>query len=267
MQTLTDIKSLLASRDIRPRHRFGQNFLHDHNLIRRLIDASGVRAGDRVLEVGPGTGALTEPLVEMGCTVIACEIDRDMQAIVRERLGERVMLIEGDCLDGKHALSAELARALGSEPFTLVANLPYQAATPLMAILLADYPQCQGQFVTIQKEVAQRLAAKPGDDQWGAISLLATVFSRVEWLATLPASCFWPAPEVTSAMIALHTLTPRPSVDAHALGVFAQRLFCKRRKQLGAVLGRDFPFPPDIDPCVRAETLRPEQVIMLMERA
>ncbi len=267
MQTLTEIKALLASRGIRPRHRFGQNFLHDHNLIRRLVESSAVRAGDVVLEVGPGTGALTEPLVDLGCRVIACEIDRDMQSIVRERLGNRVTLIEGDCLDGKHALSSGLAAALGTEPFTLVANLPYQAATPLMATLLTDYPQCRGQFVTIQKEVAQRLAASPGDDQWGSISVLASVFAGVEWIATLPSSCFWPAPDVTSAMVALRPRHPRPAIDARELGEFSQRLFSKRRKQLGAVLGRGFPFPTGIDPGARAETLTPPQVVALLDAA
>lgn len=268
MQTLTEIKSLLAARGIRPRHRFGQNFLHDHNLIRRLIDASGVQPGNLVLEVGPGTGALTEPLLEMGCRVIACEIDRDMQSIVRERLeahlGNRLSLVEGDCLDGKHALAPALAALLAREPFTLVANLPYQAATPLMAILLSDYPLCRGQFVTIQREVADRLLATPGSDAWGAISVLASLLAHVELIATLPASCFWPAPEVTSAMVAIRPMAPRPALDLKALAAFTHALFSKRRKQLGAVLGRDYPFPTGIDPNARAETLSAPDIVRLL---
>ncbi|MDA1008021.1 MAG: 16S rRNA (adenine(1518)-N(6)/adenine(1519)-N(6))-dimethyltransferase RsmA [Planctomycetota bacterium] len=267
MQSLTEIKALLAERGLRPRHRFGQNFLHDHNLLNRLIDRSGVQRGDLVLEIGPGTGALTEPLVERGCRVIACEIDRDMCAIVRQRLGDRVTLIEGDCLDGKHAMSPAIVAAIGDEPVTLVANLPYQVATSVMANLLCDYPSCRGQYVTIQREVGDRLAALPGGDAWGPISVTMSILARVEMVASLPPSCFWPAPEVRSAMVAIEPIQPRPEVDMAALSPFLHTLFCKRRKQIGSILGRSFPFPSGIDPMLRPEVLTPAQILQLLAAA
>ena len=170
-QTLTEIREELAARGIRPKHKFGQNFLHDHNQLRKLLSAANVQPGELVLEVGPGTGTLTETLMDAGCEVVACELDRDMAEIVRSRNAHRmgaapgkVTIVEADCLDGKHALGAKALEALAGRPFVLVANLPYQAATPLMATLLERHPECRGQFVTIQREVGDRLMAKAGDD-------------------------------------------------------------------------------------------------------
>ncbi len=269
MQTLTQIRAMLEAHGLSPRHAFGQNFLLDHNLIRALVDASGVGAGDLVLEVGPGTGTLTEELLARGARVVACEIDRGLAALLRERLGANpdFALVEGDCLDGKHALNPALLAALdnasggasGDTPFRLVANLPYSAGTPVMTILLADVPRCVGLYVTVQLEVAQRLAASPGSKEFGPLGVLAQSVADVRLLAKLPRECFWPRPDITSAMVAI-TRRPTPrTADARALVDFAQRLFSARRKQLGAVLGRSRPFPPGIDPTARAESLTIEQ--------
>ena len=200
-QTLSEIRAELEARGIRPKHRFGQNFLHDQNQLRRLVAASGVTAGDLVLEVGPGTGTLTETMLDAGCEVVACEIDRDMAAIVRARNAHRMgrapgmlTVVEADCLDGKHAVGREVLRALDGRTFTLVANLPYQAATPLMATLLERHPECRGQFVTIQREVADRLMAGAGSDAYGPISVSMALLAHVEPVAVLGPGCFWPAP-------------------------------------------------------------------------
>ncbi len=272
MQTLTDIRQLLEVRGIRPRHRFGQNFLHDHNQIRRLIARSGVRAGECVVEVGPGTGALTEALVEVGAEIVACEIDRDMAAIVTERVvapsSGRVTLVVGDCLDGKHAISAalleEIGRRFGGRPFRLIANLPYQAATPLMVLLLTTRLDCIGQYVTIQREVADRLKAAPRTGAYGPLSILTSLLAEVEVFAELPPSCFWPAPEVTSAMIAIETLSATRTFDAAQLSAFMHTLFSKRRKQLGSILGRDGVWPEGVDPSMRPEEVSPRQMLALM---
>ncbi|MCZ6735981.1 MAG: 16S rRNA (adenine(1518)-N(6)/adenine(1519)-N(6))-dimethyltransferase, partial [Planctomycetota bacterium] len=98
MQTLSEIRAVLAERGIRPKHRLGQHFLHDKNQVNRLVHAAGVQPGDVVLEVGPGTGALTEALLDRGAEVIACEVDRNLAAIIADRFGPRVRLICGDCL-------------------------------------------------------------------------------------------------------------------------------------------------------------------------
>jgi len=283
MQTLSEIKSLLASRGLSPRHRFGQNFLHDHNQLKRLVKAAGIGDGGAgvppvILEVGPGTGSLTETLLERGAEVIACEIDRDLAALLRERVGDRITLIEGDCLDGKHAINPAIVDAIGGRSFQLVANLPYNAATPLMINLLIDHPNCAGMFMTIQKEVADRLMAGPSTKGYGPLSIIAQAFARVELIGVVPASCFWPAPEVTSAMVAVvpdegvkesrhRGMTRSPSADRRAFAKFVTTLFTKRRKQLGSILGRDHALPVGIEPAMRPEDLTVEQARALYEVA
>jgi 16S rRNA (adenine1518-N6/adenine1519-N6)-dimethyltransferase len=262
-QTLAEIKQLLQARGLAPQKRFGQNFLIDQNLVRKLVDESAVAPGELVLEVGPGTGTLTEELLDRGCRVIACELDRGLAALLRERLGTQpnFTLIEGDCLASKRALSPELAAALGSRPFTLVANLPYGAATPLLLILLTAYPACRGMYVTIQKEVGDRLAAAPGSDAYGAISVVAQTLATVRTIAKLPPECFWPRPDITSVMIAIERRPEHGIDDPAALADFCQRVFEKRRKQLGSVLGREALWPSGIDPTMRAERLAPHQIV------
>lgn len=272
MQTLSEIRALLDMRGIRPRHRLGQNFLHDHNQIRKLIARAGVQRGDKVLEVGPGTGALTEALVEAGACVVACELDPQMAAILSERViaqaPSQVTLVQCDCLDGKHHLAAELVRVIderfAGQRFRLVANLPYQAATPLMILLMTTRPDCIGQFVTIQREVADRLVALPGSGDYGPLSILAALLTRSEIFATLAPSCFWPAPEVNSAMIALESLLEKPAIDIPQLSAFMHTLFSKRRKQLGAILGREGAWPAGVVPTMRPEELSPNQIVELM---
>jgi len=269
VQSLTQIRELLESRGLAPRKALGQNFLVDHNLIRKLVDASGVRPGDLVLEVGPGTGTLTEELLARGCRVVAAELDRGLAALLRERLAPHpnFALIEGDALASKRELSPEIVRALGNGPFRLIANLPYGAATPVMLALLIDFPQCRAMHVTIQREVADRLLASPGTRDYGPITVIAHALATIERLATLPPECFWPRPDVTSAMVSLvrrpDPLTPHP----RRLADFVQCLFTKRRKQLGAVLGRAFPFPEGITPDQRAESLPAQMLVALADAA
>lgn len=267
MQTLTEIKEILASRGMSPRKGFGQNFLTDHNLIRKLVDAANPLPTETVLEIGPGTGTMTEELLARGCRVIACEIDRGLSVWLREHFGsnDRFTLVEGDCLDTKSSLSAEALAAIGpaNAPFLLISNLPYAAATPVMSTLLADHPSCRGLFVTIQKEVADRLAALHGSKDFGTLSVLAQAVATVETVAKLPPGCFWPQPDVTSAMIAIRRLATPRHESPRALAGFCQKLFEKRRKQIGAILGREGPWPEGITPELRAEQLSVEQLIVL----
>ncbi|MBS0196701.1 MAG: ribosomal RNA small subunit methyltransferase A [Planctomycetes bacterium] len=266
MQTLAQIKQMLESRGLAPRKSLGQNFLIDHNLIRKLVDAANVKSGEVVLEVGPGTGALTGELLERGVIVIAAEMDVGLSVLLRERFGEfgdRFTLVEGDCLRTKHELAPGVVAGLAGRPFVLVANLPYGAATPVMSILMADYPSCRGLFVTIQREVADRLAAKPGSKDYGTLSVLAACVAEFEHIATLPPACFWPRPDVTSAMIGLRRRTTPLAEPPRELAAFCQRLFEHRRKQIGSILGRQFAFPPGISAEARAEQLSLEQFIAL----
>lgn len=274
MQTLSEIKAMLEARGFSPRKAFGQNFLIDHNLIRRLVDAAGLAPGDAVLEIGPGTGTLTEELLARGCRVVAGEIDRGLCTLLRERFagaGQSFTLVEGDCLDGKRALAAPLVEAVArlagpAGTFRLVSNLPYGAGTSVLSILLADYPACVGLFATIQREVADRLTARPGSGDFGPVSVLAQAVGEIEAIAALPPECFWPRPDVTSAMVAVKRRAHPLCADPRRLVDHAQALLSKRRKQLGSLVGRDFPWPPGVTPSMRAEDLGIEQFVAMSER-
>ncbi len=274
-QTLSQIRAMLDERGLAPKKSLGQNFLVDQNLLGKLVDASGAAAGDLVLEVGPGTGTLTRTLLERGAEVVACEMDAGLCALLRETLGVeyagRFTLIEGDCLASKRAVNPALADALGDRAFTLVANLPYQAATPLILALLTGHERCASMHVTIQKEVADRLIAGPGTKTYGSIGVVAQALADVERIATLPPECFWPRPDVTSAMISI-TRRDEPLVpggpDAWArFAAIVQVLFASRRKQLSAAIKRAAPRPVDLPEGVlanaRVESLPVERVVAL----
>tara|TARA_B100001059_G_scaffold234544_1_gene277395 strand:- start:7 stop:840 length:834 start_codon:yes stop_codon:yes gene_type:complete len=262
MQTISEIREILNERGLHPKHRMGQNFLHDQNQLRRLLDASKVGPGDLVLEVGPGTGTLTEALLEKECEVIASELDKDMGDIIESRLGSRLTLVRGDCLDGPRAFSQDVLSALNDRSFRLVANLPYGAASPIMS-LLAAMPQCLGQFVTIQKEVGDRLLARPGTRQYGPLTVFVRAFADVRSIGTLSPNCFWPAPKVESIMIEILPRTEAMDVTEHDLGKTIHLVFSKRRKQLGTILGRKEPLPNGIDPSRRPDSLEIEEILTL----
>jgi 16S rRNA (adenine1518-N6/adenine1519-N6)-dimethyltransferase len=276
VQSLSDIKRLLAERALAPKKSLGQNFLVDQNLIRKLVDAVGVGPGDIVLEVGPGTGALTEELLARGCRVLACELDDGLAAMLTERAaageipgGERLTVVHDDCISGPgKTLSPVVGEALRQwgaheSDFSLVANLPYGAGTPLTLTLLLNWPTCRRMGVTIQKEVADRLAAGPGSRDYGLISVIGQALAEVKKIASLPPECFWPRPDVTSAMATLTRRQAVRSADPLALAEFCKRLFASRRKQLGSILGRTFAFPAGIDPAQRPEELSVEQIELL----
>ncbi|MCC6677633.1 MAG: ribosomal RNA small subunit methyltransferase A [Phycisphaerales bacterium] len=286
MQSLTEIRELLASHGLAPKKSLGQNFLIDHNLIRKLVDAAAVGPGSLVLEVGPGTGTMTEELLARGAEVVACELDAGLAQLLRERFGPdslagrtsaapgssamthagpaaRFTLIEGDCLEGKRALNAEARARLGDRGFSLVSNLPYGAGTPLMSTLLTDHPRCGVLAVTVQREVADRLAAKPGSKEYGALSVIAQALAEVESVASLPPECFWPRPDVTSRMVVLRRRAEPMTGDAAGLAAACRVIFAQRRKQLGSVLGRAFPWPGGIRAEQRAEELGVREIVEL----
>lgn len=276
MQSLSQIKSLLESRGLSPKRSLGQNFLVDQNLLRKLIDSAAPEPGDLILEVGPGTGVLTEALLAHGCRVVACELDDSLAAMLRERgdAGEfpgadRLTVVHADCLESKGELSSDLQRAMmahapaGAPPrFRLIANLPYGCATTLIITLLLKHPSCDTLAVTIQNEVSDRLLAPPRTPERGMLSLIAQTFAEVERIATLPRECFWPRPDVTSAMVLLRRRASLPFDPRRTpeFADFCKRLFAQRRKQLGGVLGRETRWPSGTGPTSRAEELTLAQV-------
>ncbi len=236
-QTKTEIQALLGSVDTEPRHRFGQNFMIDQNLV-RLIAASGeIAAAEVVIEVGPGTGTLTEELLATpAAKVVAVEIDRNLAGLLRERFGDnqRFELIEGDALSGKHELNGELlsvinAAATSAMRVKLVANLPYNIASPLVIDLLLAGVDLLA--FTVQKEVADRLRAAEGSDAYGPLSVMARLLSKVEILRTLPPQAFWPAPKIESALVRM-VRQDQLGDQARAFNRFVQKIFSARRKTL-----------------------------------
>ena len=202
MQSLSEIRDLLAQRGVRPKRRLGQHFLHDKNQIARLLQAADLGRGELVLEIGPGTGTLTEGLLEAGAEVVACEVDPVLADLIADRFGDAVRLIRGDCLQ-RRSLNPEVARALGPRPFKLVANLPYHVASPLICTLLIDHPACAGQYVTIQKEVADRLLAEPGTKVYGALTIIVGALATLDRIGVVRPTSFWPPPNVISAMVSI----------------------------------------------------------------
>lgn len=268
-QTLEEIRATLDAHGCAPKKSLGQNFLIDRNLVSKLIDESGVGEGDLVVEVGPGTGTLTGALLGRGCAVIACELDDGLSRAIDERFGgnDRFTLVHGDCLASKRAISEDLVAAIGGRPFSLVANLPYQAGTPLLLTLLSAHPQCGVMAVTIQKEVADRLLAGPGSKLYGSISVVAQSAARVTRIANLPNECFWPRPNVTSAMVKIERLDVPLTAHIGALAEFCQKTFAGRRKQLAGLLKHiGFPavaWPENVSPTDRIEALPPERIVAL----
>ncbi|MEM6552719.1 MAG: 16S rRNA (adenine(1518)-N(6)/adenine(1519)-N(6))-dimethyltransferase RsmA [Planctomycetota bacterium] len=276
-QTLTQIKQLLTTHGLRPKHRLGQNFLHDHNHQQRILAAANPQPTDLILEVGPGTGTLTTDLLDAGATVIAVEIDTDLQPILEQVTADhadRFTLLLGDALAGKHHLNPTLLQHLAdanTPTFKLIANLPYHIASPLLANLALlnhqQHPTMTSAVVMVQKEVADRLTAPPNTKAFGPLGILLQTLYHITTISTLPASCFWPPPSIASAVVQLARRDQPLTTNPQAFSDFLHTLFSKRRKQLGSILGRDFPFPPDIAPTQRPETLNVEQLIELHEAA
>jgi 16S rRNA (adenine1518-N6/adenine1519-N6)-dimethyltransferase len=272
VQSLSEIKDLLAMAGHAPKKALGQNFLFDHNLINKLIDASGVRSGDLVLEVGPGTGALTVAMLERGVRVIAIELDSGLAGVLSGTLcaqyPQQMTLIEGDCLATKRSLNVQAVGALSDEKFKLVANLPYHAATPLMIALMTRHEHCEGMFVTIQREVSQRFAAAVGSKVYGTAGVIAQSLGSVEHIATLPPTCFWPRPEVTSAMMGWRRdANPLAGDDPQwwsELADLTQKLFMSRRKKISFAIKKlalgFADYPDSVSADARVDELSPAQI-------
>jgi 16S rRNA (adenine1518-N6/adenine1519-N6)-dimethyltransferase len=276
-QTKQQIQALLADAGSSPRHRFGQNFMIDGNLVRLVADAGQIAAGDVVIEVGPGTGTLTEELLSRGADVVAVEIDRDLAAMLRARHAQtpRFTLIEGDALAGKHEVNRELVERIASartddRPVKLVANLPYNIASPLVIELLIAGVDLLA--FTVQKEVADRLRGDPDSDDYGPLTVMAQLLAKVELLRTLPPQAFWPAPKIDSALVRM-TRADQLGPDAPTFGTFVRQLFASRRKTLRKALaqmdlnGETLLASLGIDAQLRPERLTPGQCLELYRRA
>ena len=268
-QNLSEIKALFRAFGLRPKHRFGQNFLHDTGKMSAIVDAAEIKSGDVVLEVGAGTASLSCRMLDAGASLIAVEVDEELTPILQQQLapyGDRATLLIEDVLSSKHQLSPAVDAALAqSAEFKLVANLPYNVASPLIGDLVTDYRRMSMAVVSIQREVAERLTASPGCKAYGPLGIVVQAMCRVEQVTALPPGCFWPRPKVDSLAIRLTRRNKPLTNDPKALSRMLQKLFSKRRKQLGSILGRDRLWPDGVDPSQRPEQLTVEQLIELME--
>jgi len=275
-QSKQQILALLAEAGVEPRHRFGQHFMIDQNLVRAVAAAGEPKPGDLVLEVGPGTGTLTEELLGSGAEVLAVEIDRDMAALLRSRLGDRpnFSLMEADALSSKHALNAQLLARIrealdAGRAVHLIANLPYNVASPLIVELL--HAGVARLAFTVQREVAMRLRAAPGTEEYGALSVVVQMLARVRVLRTLPPQAFWPAPAVESALVRIDR-QDRLGESAGAFSRFVAGLFSSRRKTLRKgleLMGYDAQAmlsAAGIDGRLRPEHLAPEELWRLFSQ-
>lgn len=273
-QTKQQIQALLAEAASSPRHRFGQNFMIDRNLVSLVADAGELSKDDLAIEVGPGTGTLTEELLARCRQVVAVEIDRDLARVLRRQFEAEsgFRLIEGDALESKHRLNSELLAVVSDAvsrnvPVKVVANLPYNIASPLIIeLLLAGVSRLA---FTVQKEVALRLKALAGSDDYGPLTVTAQLLAEVKILRTLPAQAFWPAPKIESALVSMQR-RPSPPVDLRELSTFVQTLFASRRKMLRRALQQADIVAPDallqklgISSEDRPERLTPDQYLEL----
>jgi 16S rRNA (adenine1518-N6/adenine1519-N6)-dimethyltransferase len=246
-QTRTDLMRVFKRGRFHPRGDLGQNFLIDLNLMGYMVEQAELGPGDVVLEVGTGTGGLTARLAEQAAHVISVEIDRNVHGVARELLAglPNITLVHGDALKDKNhfapelleAARARLASVAGSR-LKLVANLPYCVATPVLSNLLAGDLPWQMALVTIQWELAQRLRARPGQEDYGSLTVWVQSQCRVSVLKKLGPAVFWPRPAVDSAIVRIvPDANLRAGIEDRAfLHMFARGLFRQRRKLLRGVL-------------------------------
>ncbi len=215
-----------------PRKRFGQHFLLDSAVIDAIVRAVDARAGDAVVEIGPGLGALTEPLRASGARLTLIELDRDLAARWRSAAG--VELVQADVLTVDFG---ELARNAG-RPLRVVGNLPYNISTPILFRLLEFAPHVVDQHLMLQKEVVTRIAAAPDGRDYGRLSVMLQWRYDIEALFDVPASAFDPPPRVVSSVLRMVPWREPATLDPALLSEIVMVAFSQRRKLLRHTLGR-----------------------------
>lgn len=252
--------------------KLGQNFLIDEEIITGIIEAAEITSEDVVLEIGPGIGTLTQGLLETGAQVYAVEIDKNLLPVLEHTLEgyENLQIINADIL------KTDIKELIGNKPFKVVANLPYYITTPIiMALLEEDLPITK--LVTmVQKEVAQRMAAVPGNKIYGALSVAVQYYSKPEIAFTVPPNSFMPPPEVDSAVIICDIYNDKPvkPIDDKIFFQVVKAAFGQRRKTLTNSLGllglpkeevRELLAQAQIDAKRRGETLSLQEFKILAD--
>ncbi|GAA0722194.1 16S rRNA (adenine(1518)-N(6)/adenine(1519)-N(6))-dimethyltransferase RsmA [Dokdonella soli] len=245
--------------------RFGQHFLHDANILHRIVQAIAPQPGERVVEIGPGDGALTLPLLRALGRLTVIELDRDLIPRLRaaaESVGE-LEIVNAD------VLGVDLAALAHGEPLRVVGNLPYNISSPILFHCIEHLDAIRDMHFMLQKEVVERMAAAPGSKVYGRLSVMLQLVCRVEPLLEVPPGAFRPPPKVDSAVVRVTPRTPqeRPQVDGAAIARVVKAAFGQRRKTLANALRDVVPTErieaAGIDPRVRAEQLAPSAFVEL----
>lgn len=224
-----EIRDLAELLDVTPTKKLGQNFVHDGNTVRRIVQTAGVQPGETVLEIGPGLGSLTLGLLEAGASVIAVEIDRRLA----EQLPHTVRVMQpGTSLTVVHDDALRVTELPG-EPTRLVANLPYNVSVPVLLHLLEHVPSLRSGIVMVQAEVGHRLAAEPGSKVYGAPSVKAAWYGTWRTAGQVSRMVFWPVPNVDSVLVGFER-GEEPGTEAERRATFAlvDAAFQQRRKML-----------------------------------
>lgn len=267
--TLSEMRRILDEGGIQLTKSLGQNFLHDGNQLRRIVAAAELKPTDRVLEIGPGLGPLTEQLLEHAGEVFAVEKDARLVSILQQRFADqpKLRLLHGDGL--------EIVRADASEwaGWKLVANLPYSVASPILVELASNPHPPERMTATLQLEVARRLMAKANDEDYGILSLLVQIRFEPRGIFKIPSGCFFPPPDVDSACITLvRREVPLLPEELRATFVRVVKLaFSQRRKMMLKLLKQEWPAEQlneaisalKLSPLVRAEAVTLEQFVAL----
>lgn len=260
--TPTAVRQLARRHAIRPRKSLGQHFLIEPALARRIVALALVGHGDHVVEIGPGLGSLTVALASAGAHVVALEVDPQLVPAVEEAVrpwAEHVRVVLGD------AMTADWRAVLDAPgPWSMVANLPYNVSVPVVLRALEDEPRIERLLVMVQREVGERLAARPGEEQFGAVSLRVAYRARARVVRKVSRTVFWPQPNVDSVLVLLERHPPEVDADPERLFALIRVAFAQRRKTMrnalvrfgltseraGAVLAAS-----GTDPSVRPESL------------
>ncbi|MDA0348473.1 MAG: 16S rRNA (adenine(1518)-N(6)/adenine(1519)-N(6))-dimethyltransferase RsmA [Verrucomicrobia bacterium] len=261
--TLTVVKALLESRQLAPRKRFGQNFLIEANIARKSLELAEITPGDTVVEIGPGLGALSQLLLQAGCQVYAIEMDsgffRYLEEVVLPEYPQHFNLKHGDAMD---APLAEVPTE--DKPFKIVANLPYAISTPWLDAVLSG-PLPSRMVIMLQKEAANRFIAASDSGNYGPISIFLKSAYDVEAVHKVSANCFYPKPEVGSALLSIK-IKDSPILFSKTIKDGIRQIFRQRRKQISSIIpkidaaGLFLPWLEDLIANGLKPTTRPESI-------
>ena len=290
MQTKKQIQQLLDAAGVRPNKKFGQHFLIDLNLMRLLLDPADIKRNESVLEVGCGTDSLTSEVVGKAGFVIAVELDRILASLAQSSLAniDNIEIINDDILKNKHTICHEVVSSLESARkkcngrILLVANLPYNVASPTIMNLVTGPVVADAMYITIQKEVADRMIALPDSGEYGILSILLNAVGQVRVIRVLKPSVFWPQPQVDSAMVEfVHNRQKLESIKNIELFIETVNLFMGHRRKtlkgcsrlatgklakIDNIKGISWPdifIRCDIEPTKRPEQLSSEQYVTI----